>query len=152
MIKISINKQILEYYKNNELIDSYSISSAKNGIGEKNNSFCTPSGKHRIHNKIGEGLACNSVFVARKFTGEIYSSKLFKKYPNRDWILTRIIWLEGIENHNKNTLNRYIYIHGSPDEVQMGVPGSKGCIRMNNEDIIKLFNKVKINENVIINL
>jgi lipoprotein-anchoring transpeptidase ErfK/SrfK len=83
-------------------------------------------------------------------TGEIYSPKLKQQHPDRDWILTRILWLDGLEVHNKNTKKRYIYIHGAPDEATMGVPSSKGCIRLRNQDIIELFERVKIGEDVVI--
>ena len=90
------------------------------------------------------------MLVAREPTGEIFSKELFDKNPDRDWILTRILWLEGVESHNTNTKDRYIYIHGSPDETPMGIPGSKGCIRMHNRDVISLFDHVQIGEDVVI--
>ena len=95
-------------------------------------------------------LELGSVLVEREPTGEIYNTDLAKKNPNRDWILTRILWLDGVEVHNRNTKNRYIYIHGSPDETQMGMPGSKGCIRMHNYDVIELFENIQSGEKVII--
>ena len=145
MIKIDINKQVLECERK-----YYKISSAKNGVGEMENSFCTPTGKFKISEKFGHHLKINSVFKGRIFTGEIYTKDLLQKHPNQDWILSRILWLEGVEEHNKNTKNRYIYIHGTADEAHLGMPVSKGCIRMKNTDIIKLFNQVSINEKVII--
>ena len=90
------------------------------------------------------------MLVEREPTGEIYNADLAKKNPDRDWILTRILWLDGVEVHNRNTKNRYIYIHGSPDETQMGMPGSKGCIRMHNNDVIELFESIQSGEDVII--
>ncbi len=145
MITINIADQTLEYQ--NKI---YSISSAKNGVGEVEGSFCTPVGRFKVSEKIGDNLEPGSVLVAREPTGEIFSKELFDKNPDRDWILTRILWLEGIEVHNSNTKDRYIYIHGSPDETPMGIPGSKGCIRMHNEDIIALFNHVQTGEDVVI--
>ena len=145
MITISIADQTLEYQGK-----TYSISSAKNGVGEEEGSFCTPTGQLKISEKIGENLEVGSVLVAREPTGEIFSKELFDKNPDRDWILTRILWLEGIEVHNNNTKDRYIYIHGSPDKTLMGIPGSKGCIRMHNEDVIELFDHVQIDEDVVI--
>ncbi|SFV78835.1 Glutamate synthase [NADPH] large chain [hydrothermal vent metagenome] len=145
MITISIADQTLEYQGK-----TYSISSAKNGVGEKEGSFCTPTGQFKISEKIGENLEVGSVLVARASTGEIFSKTLFNQNPDRDWILTRILWLEGVEAHNSNTKERYIYIHGSPDEIPMGVPGSKGCIRIRNNDVIELFEKVQIGEDVVI--
>ncbi len=145
MIIINIANQTLTFQ--NKI---YSISSAINGVGEEEGSFKTPLGRFKIAEKFGQKLPLNSVFKARVATGEIYTSDLSQKYPDRDWILTRILWLEGVQSHNENTKERYIYIHGSPDDTIMGVPGSKGCIRMKNSDIIKLFEKVKINEEVTI--
>ena len=145
MITISIADQTLEYQGK-----TYSISSAKNGVGEEEGSFCTPTGQFKISEKIGGNLEVGSVLVARAPTGEIFSKQLLDQNPDRDWILTRILWLEGVEAHNSNTKERYIYIHGSPDETPMGVPGSKGCIRIRNNDVIELFEKVQIGEDVVI--
>ena len=145
MITINISKQSLEYKGK-----SYSISTAINGTGEIEGSYCTPTGKFKIAEKIGSNLELGSVLVEREPTGEIYNTNLAKKNPGRDWILTRILWLDGIELHNQNTKNRFIYIHGSPDETQMGMPGSKGCIRMHNYDVIELFESIQSGENVII--
>ena len=145
MITINISKQSLEYKGK-----SYSISTAINGTGEIEGSYCTPTGKFKIAEKIGSNLELGSVLVEREPTGEVYNTNLAKKNPDRDWILTRILWLDGIEVHNQNTKNRFIYIHGSPDETQMGTPGSKGCIRMHNYDLIELFDSIQSGENVII--
>ncbi|CAC9952088.1 hypothetical protein [uncultured Gammaproteobacteria bacterium] len=145
MITINIANQTLTFKDK-----SYAISSSANGVGEIEGSFCTPLGKFRICEKIGQDLALNSVLKGRVFTGEIYNTQLAQKHPDRDWILTRILWLDGVESHNKNTKNRYIYIHGSPDEMPMGISGSKGCIRMHNKDIIELFDLVQIGEDVAI--
>ena len=145
MININISKQILVYKGK-----SYSVSTAKNGIGEVKDSYCTPTGKFKIIEKIGANLELGSVLVNRESTGEMYNTVLAKKFPDRDWILTRILWLDGIEVHNKNTKNRYIYIHGSPDETPMGIPGSKGCIRMNNLDVVDLFENIQTGEDVVI--
>ena len=145
MITINISEQSLEYKGK-----SYSISTAINGTGEIEGSYCTPTGKFKIAEKIGANLDLGSVLVEREPTGEIYNTDLAKKNPDRDWILTRILWLDGIEEHNQNTKNRYIYIHGSPDEIQMGMAGSKGCIRMHNYDVIELFESIQSGEHVII--
>ena len=143
MINIKINEQILEFHGK-----TYSISTAKNGIGEMEGSYCTPTGKFKISEKIGAQLESGSVFIGRKPTREIYNPDLCRQYPVRDWILSRILWLDGVEEHNKNTKERYIYIHGSPDEVPMGIPGSKGCIRMHNSDVIELFDEIYMCEEV----
>ena len=123
------------------------ISSAEKGSGQVIDSFQTPLGRHYVRAKIGEGQKENSVFIARRFTGEFFEPSLLSKYPDRDWILTRILWLSGLEvgfNRlgNVDTMKRYIYIHGSPDSVAMGIKGSKGCIRMRNSDILKLFDLI----------
>ena len=145
MITINISEQALEYKGK-----SYSISTAKNGIGEVEDSYCTPTGKFKIAEKIGANLEWGAVLVDRESTGEIYNADLANKNPDRDWILTRILWLDGVEVHNRNTKNRYIYIHGSPEETQMGMPGSKGCIRMHNYDVIELFESIHSGEDVVI--
>lgn len=126
------------------MIRSYSISSARNGTGQASGSYCTPLGNHIVRAKIGGGLPENTVFVGRRPTGEIFTPELWARFPNRDWILTRILWLSGKDvGFNRlgsvDTMRRYIYIHGSPDSVQMGQPGSIGCIRMRNADIVELF-------------
>ena len=145
MITINISEQSLEYKGK-----SYSISTAINGTGEIEGSYCTPTGKFIIADKIGANLELGAVLVDRESTGEIYNADLAKKNPDRDWILTRILWLDGVEVHNRNTKNRYIYIHGSPEETQMGMPGSKGCIRMQNYDVIELFESIHTGEDVVI--
>lgn len=125
----------------------YSVSTSKNGVGQKYGSYCTPRGQHIVRAKIGTGLPPNTVFVRRRPTGELWTPELHVRYPGRDWILTRILWLSGCERgFNRlgevDTMRRYIYIHGSPDSVQMGKPGSIGCIRMRNADIVELFDLV----------
>ena len=127
---------------------SYSISTASKGTGQQEGSWQTPLGRHIIRAKIGAEHPLDSVFESRRFTGEIYSPELKQKYPGRtDWILTRILWLSGLEKHHNrlgsvDTMRRYIYIHGSPDTAIMGEPGSRGCIRMHGKDIIDLFDRV----------
>lgn len=149
-ILININQQQLDLIDcEDRLIKSYSISSAKNGTGQLRGSYCTPLGKHIIRAKIGDKQPVNTVFVKRRPTGEIYSPELAAQYPGRDWILTRIFWLSGCEvGFNRlgmvDTMRRYIYIHGSPDSAVMGKPGSIGCIRMHNNDLLALFDKVPV--------
>jgi lipoprotein-anchoring transpeptidase ErfK/SrfK len=149
-ISINIKLQKLDLLDDNgKLIKRYSISSAKNGVGEQNGSFCTPRGRHVIRAKIGAGQPVNTVFVERRTTGETYSPELARQYPGRDWILTRILWLSGLERgYNRlgkvDTMRRAIYIHGSPDTADMGKPGSRGCIRMHNRDIVELFDLVPV--------
>jgi lipoprotein-anchoring transpeptidase ErfK/SrfK len=149
-IKINISSQELELYDDSEaLIKRYAISSSKNGAGELNGSYCTPRGKHLIRAKIGAGQPANTVFVERRPTGETYSPELAECFPGRDWILSRILWLSGCERgYNRlgdvDTMRRAIYIHGSPDTADMGKPGSHGCIRMRNQDVIELFDLVPV--------
>lgn len=129
---------------------SYAISTAKNGVGEVEGSKCTPLGEFSIALMIGAGLPAGAVLKGRVPTGEVYSAQLGEQYPNMDWILTRILWLDGMQAHNQNTKARYIYIHGTPDTEPMGVPMSHGCIRMRNQDIMALFDLIKIGEIVVI--
>lgn len=147
-ININIKSQTLDLIDyQDDILLQYSISSALKGTGQDSGSYCTPLGKHIIRAKIGIGEPENTVFVGRRPTGEIYSPDLAEQFPGRDWILTRILWLSGCEpGFNRlgsvDTMRRYIYIHGSPDSVQMGQPGSIGCIRMRNSDIVELFDRV----------
>jgi lipoprotein-anchoring transpeptidase ErfK/SrfK len=154
-IVILTEMQIMHCYDNDTLYRTYSVSTGKNGLGEKFGSECTPRGWHRIHSILGLENAINSVFISRKWTGEIYSPELSATFPTRDWILTRILQLDGLEpGRNKggdvDTLQRYIYIHGTPDTTQIGVPGSHGCIRLRNHDVIELANWVKIDTRVCV--
>ena len=147
-INIHIATQQLELLDDaGKLLRRYSVSTAANGAGEVCGSYCTPRGKHIIRAKIGAGQPDNTVFVRRRPTGEIYTPELGAQFPERDWILTRILWLSGCEvginRLGKNdTMRRYIYIHGTPDSVQLGIPDSHGCIRMRNADLIELFDLV----------
>ncbi len=149
-IRISIADQTLELLDDaGKLVRSYKVSTAKNGAGEVSGSYCTPRGRHIIRAKIGANAPENAVFIRRRPTGEIYSSQFAQENPRRDWILTRILWLSGCEPGfnrlgNVDTMRRYIYIHGSPNEAEMGQPGSIGCIRMHNHDLIELFDLVPI--------
>ena len=138
------------------LLRRYSISTAANGAGERSGSFCTPRGRHVVRAKIGAGLPENAVFVRRRPTGEVYTPELGAQFPQRDWILTRILWLSGREpGYNRlgecDTMRRYIYIHGTPDSEPMGIPGSHGCIRMRNDELIELFDLVPAGTEVEIN-
>ena len=130
------------------LIRQYPISTAANGLGQANGSHCTPRGRHRIAEKIGAFAPLCSAFKSRQPTGEVWTPELDAEFPGRDWILTRILWLEGLEpGKNKggsvDSHNRYIYIHGTNEEHKLGSPASHGCIRMKNADIAELFDLVK---------
>ena len=147
-IVINLSAQTLELLDDKgEVVRRHAVSTSRHGAGEKNGSFCTPRGRHIIRAKIGAGQPANAVFVNRRPTGEIYSPELAARYPGRDWILTRILWLSGCEaGVNRlgevDTMRRFIYIHGTPDGVELGRPGSIGCIRMRNSDLIELFDLV----------
>lgn len=147
-IDITIATQQLDLLDDDgRIVRQYRISSAKNGTGQENGSFCTPLGKHIIRAKIGAGQPVNTVFIKRRPTGEIYTPELAQQFPKRDWILTRILWLCGRESGfnrfgSVDTMRRYIYIHGTPDSVEMGKPGSIGCIRMRNNELLELFDWV----------
>ena len=147
-ITISISAQTLELCdESGQRLKCYAVSTAAKGAGEQNGSYCTPRGHHLIRAKVGAGATANTVFVRRRPTGEIWTPALAAEFPDRDWILTRILWLSGCEpGKNRlgcvDTMRRYIYIHGSPDTAPMGVPGSIGCVRMRNADIIELFDRV----------
>jgi lipoprotein-anchoring transpeptidase ErfK/SrfK len=147
-IIIRIPEQELALLDDNErLLHRYDVSTGANGVGEENGSFCTPRGKHYVRAKIGAGQPENSVFVKRRPTGEIYSPELGASYLQRDWILTRILWLCGKEpGYNRlgscDTMRRYVYIHGTPDSTVLGKPGSHGCVRMRNAELLQLFDLV----------
>jgi L,D-transpeptidase YbiS len=146
-IRIDAAKQELSLLDGNRVIKRYAVSTAKNGLGEKNGSFCTPRGRHIIRAKIGAGQPLGTVFVRRRPTGEVWTPEMHAKYPGRDWILTRILWLSGKEpGKNRlgdvDTMRRYIYIHGSHDLAEMGKPGSIGCVRMRNKEIVELYELV----------
>jgi lipoprotein-anchoring transpeptidase ErfK/SrfK len=146
-IRIDAAKQELTLLDGEKVVKRYLVSTARNGLGEKNGSFCTPRGRHIIRAKIGAGQPAGTVFVRRRPTGEVWTPEMHAKYPGRDWILTRILWLSGTERGKNrlgdvDTMRRYIYIHGSHDLAEMGKPGSIGCVRMRNKDIIELYELV----------
>lgn len=154
-IDIYIDSQTLLFTASDGKQSEYSVSTARNGAGEMNGSFCTPRGRHIVRAKIGSGAAINTVFVGRRPTGELYRPELRQKHPERDWILTRILWLSGCEpGFNRlgdvDTMRRYVYIHGAPEDVEMGYPGSHGCVRMRNAEVVELFNLVQTGTPVMI--
>ncbi len=135
------------------LIRQYPVSTAAKGTGEESGSFRTPRGRHRIAEKIGAGMPLGTAFKARVPTGEIWTPELNAENPGRDWILTRILWLEGLEpgknrGGNVDTHDRYIYIHGTHEEHKIGTPASHGCIRMKNADVAELFDLVRVGTEV----
>ena len=146
-LEISIPEQSLAVLENGREVRRYVVSTSRNGPGELQGSFCTPRGEHIVRAKIGAGQPLNTVFVRRRPTGEIWTSELAERFPGRDWIVTRILWLSGCERGRNrlgevDTMRRYIYIHGSPENIEMGKPGSIGCIRMRNQDVVELFELV----------
>ena len=154
-IRISIQQQTLTLWRGEVLEASWPVSTALKGVGNQSGSNQTPLGRHRIRACIGKGAPNGAVFVGRRQTGEIYTADLAERYPNRDWILTRILWLCGEEKGvNRgaavDSQRRYIYIHGTPDTEPMGVPLSHGCVRMRNQDVIDLFDRVGPGTRVII--
>lgn len=151
-VLINLKDQTLSLPKLNKF---YVVSTGKNGIGEQENSGKTPRGWHRIAEKFGANEPKNAVFKARQWTGEVYDAELAAEYPERDWILSRILWLSGLEagfnqGEGCDTYQRYIYIHGTPDTEPMGIPMSHGCIRMRNDDVVELFNLLPIDAKVYI--
>ncbi|MBI2383836.1 MAG: L,D-transpeptidase [Gammaproteobacteria bacterium] len=154
-IEIDLSRQSLTLRDQGSVLRSYTVSTAKNGAGEKSGSHCTPRGRHVVRARIGAGQPAGAVFIARRPTGEVYTPELGARYPHRDWILSRVLWLCGREpGKNRfgevDTMRRYIYIHGTPDENAMGVAGSHGCVRMRNADVIELFDLVPAGTEVLI--
>ncbi len=144
---VDLASQALELREGDRLLRRYPVSTARNGAGERMDSGCTPRGLLRVRVAIGAGCPVGTVFVGRRPTGEVYGPELAARFPERDWILTRILWLTGMEpGRNRggcvDTLRRFIYIHGCPDTAPMGEPCSHGCIRMRNADLMALFDQV----------
>lgn len=154
-VHISLSTQRLRLCRGKELLMDVPVSTAANGAGETMHSGCTPRGWHRVRAKVGAGAPENAVFVGRRPTGEIFTPALREQHPGRDWILTRILWLSGLERGRNrlgqvDTMRRYIYIHGTPDDVVLGAPGSHGCVRMANADVVRLFARVAPGTRVLI--
>ena len=152
---VDVQSQQLKCLLGDKIQYCYTIATALKGVGEENGSECTPRGWHDIHQKIGADAAIGTVFVGRSPTGQIYSRDLAQANPHRDWIITRILWLSGLEpgknrDGTVDTLLRYIYIHGCPDEISLGTPSSHGCVRMHSADIIDLFDRVDVGTKVLI--
>jgi hypothetical protein len=156
-VDVCIASQLLTVMDGGQAVRSFVVSTAKNGPGQRKGSECTPLGWHSIRAKIGADQPINTVFVGRRLTGELYSPKLASAQPQRDWILSRILWLGGLEpGYNRfgdvDSASRYIYIHGCPDELMRGQPASHGCIRMFNADVVELFDLVQLGSRVLIHL
>ena len=154
-IKVSIDEQRLQLLDRDRVVMDVAIATAANGPGELMHSECTPRGRHRVRARIGDGCPENTVFVGRRPTGEMYSAALKAGHPGRDWMLTRILWLCGEEpGRNRlgrvDSMRRYIYIHGCPEEDPMGIPSSHGCVKMRNSEVIALFDRVTVGTPVLI--
>lgn len=154
-IDIDIGKQTLCLFDGETLLREYAVSTAANGVGQQEGSGCTPLGRHRIRARIGTGQPSGAVFVGRRPTGEIWSPQLAAEHPQRDWILSRILWLSGEQPGfnrlgNVDSMRRFIYIHGTPDSEPMGIPCSHGCVRMRNADVLELFDLVPVGCPVLI--
>ena len=153
-IRINLSRQTLELFDDSgKCLHNYAVSTSKMGPGEQRGSFRTPRGRHIVRARIGEGQPENAVFVRRRPTGEIYSRELADRHPGRDWILTRILWLQGLEpgknqGDGVDSHARYIYIHGTNEEHKLGTPASHGCIRMRNADVAELFELVEVGTEV----
>ena len=156
-IEISLRLQQLYLFEpapdSDILLRQYPVSTALNGAGEANGSYCTPRGRHRITEKIGAGAPLFAAFTSRVPTGEIWTAQRDAEEPGRDWILTRILWLEGMEPGKNqggevDSHARYIYIHGTHEEHRIGTPVSHGCIRMKNADVAALFELVEVGTQV----
>lgn len=154
-LEVGVASQMLRVRRGDALVADYGVSTASAGVGEREGSGQTPRGWHVVRAKIGAGQPLGAVFAGRRWTGEVYDAELGRRFPNRDWILTRILWLSGLERGrnrlgNVDTMRRYIYFHGCPDEVELGRPESKGCIRMRNRDIVELFDRIPVGTRVLI--
>ena len=148
-LHIDLDGQRLELRRAGAVLAAYPVSTAANGPGELHGSQCTPRGWHQVRARIGGGLPCGAVLRGRRFTGEIYGAELAARHPQRDWILTRILWLSGLEPGfnrlgERDSMRRFIYLHGTPDTEPMGRPRSHGCVRMRNADIIGLYDLVAV--------
>ena len=149
LLHISLADQCLYGFVAGQLQLRLPVSTALKGAGEQQGSFCTPRGLHRIEQKIGDEAPCGAVFKGRQWTGEVWSQELHQQYPQRDWILPRILWLSGCEpginqGGEVDSQQRYIYLHGTPDCEPMGVPRSHGCVRLRNTDLLQLFPRVPL--------
>jgi len=155
-VEVSLSRQELALFGDDgACIRRYRVSTASKGAGELKDSGCTPRGCHKVRARIGGGMPAGTVFRSRRPTGECWSEALATAEPQRDWILSRILWLSGCEpGRNRlgavDSMRRYIYIHGTGDDQPMGEPHSHGCIRMRNRDVMELFDLVAVGTEVVI--
>ncbi len=144
-IYISIGEQKLRLFEGDALVAEYAISSAANGIGFEEGSYCTPTGRFEVSEKIGDGEPLRTIFKSRKPIG------VWDGTPSdEDMILSRILRLNGLDAQNANSMERYIYIHGTNHEALLGEPSSHGCIRMANADIVELFDRIEVRAPLVI--
>lgn len=148
LVRISLGEQVLRLINGGGCVAEYRVSTAARGAGCESGSYCTPLGQHVIRACIGAGLPPGAVLVGRRPTGEVWTPQLAERYPERDWVLSRILWLSGCERGvnrlgSVDSMRRYIYIHGTADDAPMGKPLSHGCIRMTNNDVCDLFERVQ---------
>lgn len=145
-VVVSVKDQKLGIYSEGKLTKEYVISTSKFGLGDQKGSNRTPLGQHEIIAKIGRGLPAGAVLKSRRWNGEV----LKPNAPGRDPIVSRILWLRGMETSNKNAFNRFIYIHGTPEENRLGKPASYGCVRMGMKDVVDLFDTINVGAKVVI--
>ena len=145
MIRISVREQRLDLVGGDRILASYPISTSRFGLGSEEGSLKTPLGKFKIGEKVGEGAPSGTIFRSR-----IPLAPDDPPPTTDDLILSRILWLDGLEEHNANTRKRFIYIHGTNHEDKIGQPASQGCIRMKNADLIALFDRVPVGAEVVI--
>lgn len=141
---VSVPDQKLALYRKGELVKVYDVSTSKFCISSRNGSYGTPLGQHEIAKKIGGGQPQGMKFSSRRPTGEIVQPNA----PGRDPIVSRILWLDGKEQHNRNSYSRCIYIHGTAEEWRIGTPASYGCIRMRSRDVVNLYSIVGVGAKV----
>jgi lipoprotein-anchoring transpeptidase ErfK/SrfK len=144
-IHISVSKQELTLKTGRKKLAAFPVSTSQFGLGSKEGSMKTPTGRFRIAEKIGDGMPLGTVFKSRR---PVKATK--KMLRDEDLVMTRILWLDGLERANANTYDRYIYIHGTNHEGRIGEPASHGCIRMRNSDLVELFDRVGIDTPVMI--
>ena len=137
-IAISVREQRLTLKCGRKKVAAYPVSTSRFGLGSKEGSFKTPTGKFRIAERIGDGMPSGTVFKSRRPVKA--TAKMLRE---DDLVMTRILWLDGLEPRNANTHDRYVYIHGTNHEEELGTPASHGCIRMRNADVIELFDRVE---------
>jgi L,D-transpeptidase-like protein len=143
-IIVSVADQSLELFRKEKLLGRYPVSTSRFGLGDQPGSRATPLGRMEVAKKIGAGAPLGAVFRSRRLTGEI----LVPDAPGRDPIVTRIIWLKGLEPQNRHAFARCIYIHGTPEERNVGRPASFGCVRMKSADVLRVFNTVGVGATV----